>query len=554
MSGRALLVMFALAWLARSARAGEPIFTRLSEKILARIPAALAVPGSLTVSPDGRRIACVVRAGEVWEKQVNKWRVILDGEGGLEHDGVLEGSLLFSPDSAHFAYIARDGNQVRLVLDGKPHVACDEILPASLAFSPQGGRLAYTARKHSWRGRDFAGTVAVVVLDGKEGQPCTAVLEAKFSPDGRRFAYVAQADNYCVLVVDGATVLKCPGDPRRDYAPLGGLEFSPDGRRLAYHLVEFADGKRRDRVVVDGTAGEPFDFLVRAGGARLIFESPDVLHYLALKYSPDERSADLLLVSERLTPTRIASARGLGRLDFTTDAINSFIVSPDGRRAAWLRRSAKGWHLVVDGRPGDEWDDISAKSLTFSPDSRCVAAIARRGDKFCVVAEGTAHKAYDEVVLGSLLFGPDGRRLAYVARDRQTFFAVLDGQESRGYTYVKELTFSPDGRRFGYVARLEAREVVVVDDREVGMHDQASHLRFTPDSAHCSYVAREGPRGELVVIGDRKWRVDDAVLRAGPTAIFFGPDRKWHCLGIRYSLATEEEIVRILTPVEEGVR
>jgi hypothetical protein len=81
---------------------------------------------SLVFSPDSRRVAYVARRG-------GKELVVVDGVEGNEYGGiqarpgfgptpgvlgVLEGSLVFSPDSRHVAYLARRGDKQFLVVDG----------------------------------------------------------------------------------------------------------------------------------------------------------------------------------------------------------------------------------------------------------------------------------------------------------------------------------------------------------------------------------------------------------------------------------------------------
>ncbi len=71
------------------------------------------------------------------------------------------------------------------------------------------------------------------------------------------------------------------------------VKVSPDGRRVAYVTVHsgwFAGQKQF--VVVDGKEEKPYDGLVRGG--RIIFDSPDSLHYLAWK------GDDMYLVEEKI--------------------------------------------------------------------------------------------------------------------------------------------------------------------------------------------------------------------------------------------------------------
>jgi len=67
---------------------------------------------------------------------------------------------------------------------------------------------------------------------------------------------------------------------------------SPDSQRVAY-VAQVGD---KQFVVVDEREGKPYDGIVRGG--RIIFDSADRLHYLALK------GADIYLVEERIERDR----------------------------------------------------------------------------------------------------------------------------------------------------------------------------------------------------------------------------------------------------------
>ncbi|MDL5502050.1 MAG: hypothetical protein QSU88_02435, partial [Candidatus Methanoperedens sp.] len=59
---------------------------------------------TLTFSPDGKRIAYAAREGD-------KWFVVVDGKEGKRYDDILKHTPVFSPDSKRIAYAAREGNK-----------------------------------------------------------------------------------------------------------------------------------------------------------------------------------------------------------------------------------------------------------------------------------------------------------------------------------------------------------------------------------------------------------------------------------------------------------
>jgi hypothetical protein len=88
-------------------------------------------------------------------------------------------------------------------------------------------------------------------------------------------AYIATGtDGKIFSVVDGQ-------EGKRYYdIDAGSLIFSPDSKRVAYI------GKARSKmfVTVDGQEGNQYDSVVLTGfGGRLVFDSTDSLHYLAVK-------------------------------------------------------------------------------------------------------------------------------------------------------------------------------------------------------------------------------------------------------------------------------
>jgi hypothetical protein len=86
--------------------------------------------------------------------------------------------------------------------------------------------------------------------------------------------YVAVEGNKRFVVVDGKE------GKHYDYIwGVGTLIFSPDSKRVAYAAEE----GNKQFVVVDGKEGKQYVGIVTLGGGRIIFDSPDRLHYLAEK-------------------------------------------------------------------------------------------------------------------------------------------------------------------------------------------------------------------------------------------------------------------------------
>jgi hypothetical protein len=90
-------------------------------------------------SPDGRHFAFAgIRTG--------KPVVIKDGALLATHDELGAGTFVFSPDSQHLGYAARQGTQWFACIDGQPGAAAFAGIAAQpLAFSPDSARIAFTA-------------------------------------------------------------------------------------------------------------------------------------------------------------------------------------------------------------------------------------------------------------------------------------------------------------------------------------------------------------------------------------------------------------------------
>ncbi len=111
-----------------------------------------------------------------------------------------------------------------------------------------------------------------VVVDGKEGRAYDGIGASGivFSPDGQHVAYAARSGGKWSMVVDGKE--------SKAYDGIGITPvFSPDGQHVAYA----AESGGKWSVVVDGQEGKAYDGILK--GSRIVFDSPDSLHYLAVK-------------------------------------------------------------------------------------------------------------------------------------------------------------------------------------------------------------------------------------------------------------------------------
>jgi hypothetical protein len=74
------------------------------------------------------------------------------------------------------------------------------------------------------------------------------------------------------------------------------FRVSPDSQRLAYAA---RIGEKRF-VVADGQEGKQYDGIINLYGGRIVFDSPDRLHYLAVKKIAEYNKNDIYLVQEKI--------------------------------------------------------------------------------------------------------------------------------------------------------------------------------------------------------------------------------------------------------------
>lgn len=135
--------------------------------------------------------------------------------------------------------------------------------------------------------------------------------------------------------------------------------------------------------------------------------------------------------------------------------IDSCKASPDCQRIACVFSTGrKGFafvngkkvvgdkcYVMVDGKKGKVYYDISRSSLIFSPDSKHLAYVAiyqgyEKGNSWCIVLDEVEGKWYHDIDELSLIFSPDSEHLAYVARLFTKYYIVIDGGRGVGYDEI----------------------------------------------------------------------------------------------------------------------
>ena len=258
--------------------------------------------GPVVFSPDSRRMAYRALTG-------GKEVAVVDGEPGPAFDPHMEprgslsfrggflptgtahlapaaGSIAFSGDSGHVAYVAHRGETAFVVVDGAEGPPF-ETIAGEPVLSHNGRHVAYVGTRGGQRvGDRWQGGSQALVLDGQAGPlypeitylQCSpdlahtayigggqgrwaAVVDQRelaagkrwvrvvLSPDGGRAGYVLQREDGFVVVVDGVEA--------GPYEQVWGPVFSADGQHVAYTTLTAQEG----HVVVDGVPGPVYEWV-----------------------------------------------------------------------------------------------------------------------------------------------------------------------------------------------------------------------------------------------------------------------------------------------------
>lgn len=483
---------------------------------------------NVMVSPNGRRVAIIERRGQ-------KLVFIVDGVESKEYDvdptfsrpRLSEDHFLFSPDSERFMHMARRGKKKLVVVDGVEQKEHDSVY--ALTFSPDSKRFAYLAIDDFQKDSVRKMRIIVDGVEGKEYYWYSGIVHdicLTFSPNSKHVAYAVRVGSEWKVVVDGVE--------GKGYRALDGLTFSPDSRSLAYRA---SIRRGAELVVVDGTQGREYDRVSKP----MFFPSTGEVVYAA------ERSGKWVLV-----------VGGVEGKEYDGIAAKFVKFSPDGERFAYPAIRAEKTLMVIDGSDGKEYDDVSTP--VFSPDSKRIAYVAIRDGKHSVILDGVPGNPYDGI--SALGFSPDSRRVAYVAERSSNRFAVVDGVEQKEYDSIGNLTFSPDSKQLVYMANFGRKKPVPLDDDDYRMleiptveyrrgalpkitgfkqhrvltdeaterifkgmgkwcivrdgiqgktYDGVANVTFTPDSKHIIYWAKDDDIWTIVVDSVEKKKYDSFV-------------------------------------------
>jgi len=215
-------------------------------------------------SPDSRHTVSIAGTpGDQW--------VIQDGKAGPHYTQVSDA--VFSPDSKRLAYAAATGDSLFVVIngvEGKHYTRSPSDNISGIIFSPDSERIAFIVSQTNKN---------MMVVDGTEGKQYDSITSPVFSPNSRRFAYIAQ-NNFleCFMVIDNVE------SKPYDFLFLSPV-FSPDSKGIVYS----AQKAGKEILVCNSVEEKPYDWIffepysrkINGVNSTIFFDSPNSLHYLA---------------------------------------------------------------------------------------------------------------------------------------------------------------------------------------------------------------------------------------------------------------------------------
>jgi serine/threonine protein kinase/Tol biopolymer transport system component len=480
----------AVAWIALSAgRSEAPFFSAISASPSHR-PAFLS-NGPITLSPDGTRLATVVR--QSGEEMVS----VYDFRSG-------DASVLESTKGAGFPFWSPDGRWIGFFADGKLRKVDAGGGPAQqLAEAFQGRGGTWSRNGVIVFAPDIRGPLMKV---SENGGPVTAVTQPDsaevthrnpyFLPDGKRFLFIERGSRSEAVgrlmagSIDGATPREVLGQASNVQFSAGYLLFVRDRSLLAQRFDERALTLRGpiEPIAENIDYYTPRDignFSATLGGL-LVFRRQAVAEGTLAWFDRDGR------VIETLGPP---------------EKVSHVVPSRDLRQLALIRRESSGqtldiWVLDVASKQSRRVTFTNTPSnmdCAFSPDGERLAVSSANVGAAATQASGWASSALWIQPLSG-------------ARSQETLLEKTDFGVSE---------WSPDGKvllgRSQRTGTSHDITFVRLDDPEHRVHDLVN-TRFTergalfsPDGAWVVYESDESGRNEVYVVdfpnATRKWQV-----------------------------------------------
>ena len=336
-------------------------------------------------------------------KRQGKWVMVLDDrERGPWMDAVYY--YYFTAEGARTVVAGRVGDSWMWFVDTIPGPAFEVISP--VAFSPDRAHIAYagvTSQTTGFLGRGHHETHGYMTVDGHAGREY----------DGAGFGGGLAGINTIFTLQAGVRSLTA------DFSGVSDPIFTGDGKLvyaarlgkgdIALFIDSVAVAHYQDIVsdIVTSTDGKHLYFVARVGD-----DFADVLdQQIGTKVPVKERA--LVFVS--------------GVVLSTDGSHHAYVIvrGGEGYKAGRSRRAERS--VVLDGKPGPEFDAYGVNDLWFSDDGRHLAyvVVGASGDRDQLVFDHNIGRLYDWIYPASVKV-LDDRNVEFTARDGNRWVRVLE--------------------------------------------------------------------------------------------------------------------------------
>lgn len=288
----------------------------------------------------------------------------------------------------------------------------------------------------------YEGSRHVMLVNGVAGPTFDLInfKEARVTPDGQSYAYLAQRGSTCYVVLNGKEIdqAECSNPSFSD------LTFNNDGS-IFYYLRRLPN--RQVQVILNGEEGPVLPgitrFIHNPGSKNLFYTTGD-------KYSQN-----LYMNNRKLT----------------SDNLQYVVVTDDGQTYAYVLHNGKLGNerkqkLVMNGKEGPWQNEISmrmdAQSGAIYYETDTEKKIIWKDQTISLTGEESA--AYENFFTAS----PDGKRVAYVARSNTMERVYDNGKPGPLFTLIQNVFITENGENLIYVARKVASNFVVINGEEYG--------------------------------------------------------------------------------------
>ncbi len=403
----------------------------------------------ISFSPDGKFVAYGTWQNQVLVRRLDTLQVVQQIRGfdfkPVKTTFSADSKRLFAAQNEITTYDTSTWKKVELKLEAVPSVSKPTWTYLGIDVSPDNSRLVAAGIN---RTDDFYGRA--IVWDMKTGKVvCTKphnqfIVEACFSPDGKRFATGDNQMQICDTET-GETVQTCPFPAN----PVYDIAWSPSGQQLV------VAGATRGYAVFEAATGQR---------GQLFVQPTNSMHrFNACRFTPDAKrivtgaSDAKVRVWDAKTHELLAELPSSVQANTSDQPVLAVAASSDGK---WIAAAREDTTVTIHGATDGELirtleghDDVVA-TVAFGANGTLASGGYDEFIKLWDVKTGKEIRTlegHENWVFG-VAFSPDGKTLASCSYDKTIrLWDVSKGEERlkiEGHTAaVRSVTYSPDGKR-----------------------------------------------------------------------------------------------------------